>query len=181
VTGLDASPAMVADARARVAGAWFTVADVTAPLRLPVDVVYARLLLGHLADPAGALAHWVAAMRPPGMLVCEEPVRYRSDDPLFVRYEAAVTAVVAARGGTLWASPVLNSDPYGCERFIDRVVEHPVRVGRAAGMFWRNAVTWGAEVADAPELIDRLRVVERNDPDAYVVWELRQTAWSRRG
>ena len=40
-----------------------------------------------------------------------EPVRYRSDDPLFARYEAAVTAVVAARGATLWAGPVLDVDP----------------------------------------------------------------------
>ena len=31
----------------------FAVADVTAPLRLPADVVYARLLLGHLPDPDG--------------------------------------------------------------------------------------------------------------------------------
>ena len=45
----------------------------------------------------------------PGLIVCEEPVRYRSDDPLFARYEAAVTAVVAARGATLWAGPVLDA------------------------------------------------------------------------
>ena len=146
----DALPALRGDGPRRVAGdgrrsrehvpgAWFAVADVTEPLRLPADVVYARLLLGHLAEPASALAHWTAAMRPPGLLVCEEPVRYRSDDPLFARYEEAVTAVVAARGATLWAGPVLDHDPPGCVRLFDRVVEHPVRAGRAAAMFWRNA------------------------------------------
>jgi SAM-dependent methyltransferase len=171
---------MVAEARERGPGAWFAVADITAPMRLPVDIAYARLLLGHLPDPAAALARWVAAMRPPGILVCEEPARYRSDDPLFLRYESAVTAVVNAHGGSLWASPVLDCDPVGCGRFLDRVVEHPVRVGRAAAMFWRNAVTWGDDVPDAAELIDELRAVERADPDAHVVWELRQTAWSRR-
>ena len=66
VTGLDSSPAMVEEARGRVPGAWFTVADVTEPLRLPADVVYSRLLLGHLPDPATALAHWAGAVRPPG-------------------------------------------------------------------------------------------------------------------
>ena len=101
VTGLDSSPAMVDEARSRVPGAWFTVADITEPLRLPADVVYSRLLLGHLPDPATVLARWAAAVRPPGLIVCEEPVRYRSDDPLFARYEEAVTAVVAARGATL--------------------------------------------------------------------------------
>jgi SAM-dependent methyltransferase len=181
VTGLDASTAMVEEARTRVPGAWFAVADVTEPLRLPADVVYARLLLGHLADPTAVLHRWVAAMRPPGFLVFEEPVRYRSDEELFRRYEAVVTAVVAKRGGTLWAAPVLDRDPPGCERRIDRVVEHPVRVGRAAAMFWRNAVTWGDEVPDAANLIEQLRTLERADPDAQVMWELRQTVWSRRG
>lgn len=180
VTGIDASPAMVEEARGRVPGAWFTVADVTQPLRLPADVVYARLLLGHLPDPDVALSHWTEAMRPPGLLVCEEPVRYRSDDPLFARYEAAVTAAVAARGATLWAGPVLDRDPPGCDRLFDRVVEHPVRAGRAAAMFWRNAVTWGSEVPDAPELIERLRALEAADPEQEVTWELRQTVWARR-
>jgi trans-aconitate 2-methyltransferase len=179
VTGLDASDAMVGEARGRVPGAWFTVADVTQPLRLPADVVYARLLLGHLVDPAAALAHWAAAIRPPGLIVCEEPVRYRSDDPLFARYEEAVTAVVAARGATLWAGPVLDSDPPGCARTLDRVVEHPVRAGRAAAMFWRNAVTWGREVAGSEQLIEQLRTLEADDPQDVVIWELRQTVWSR--
>lgn len=179
VTGLDTSTAMVVEARGRVPGAWFTVADVTQPLRLPADVVYARLLLGHLPDPAAALAHWAAAIRPPGLIVCEEPVRYRSDDPLFVRYEAAVTAVVAARGATLWAGPALDPDPPGCTRTLDRVVEHPVPTGRAAAMFWRNAVTWSEEVADSVQLIERLRTLEAEDPDEVVLWELRQTVWSR--
>lgn len=180
VTGLDASAAMVEEARQRVPGAWFAVADITAPMRLPIDVAYSRLLLGHLPDPEPVLDRWVAAMRPPGFLVCEEPVGYRGDDPLFARYEEIVTAVVAAHGASLRAAGVLDRNPPGCERIIDRVVDHPVRAGRAAAMFWRNAVAWGDEVADAPALIDELRAVERADPDAHVVWELRQTVWSRR-
>jgi trans-aconitate 2-methyltransferase len=180
LTGLDASSTMVGEARARVPDASFAVADVTEALRLPADVVYARLLLGHLPDPATALARWAAAVRPPGLVVCEEPVRYRSDDPLFARYEATVTAVVAARGATLWAGPVLDADPPGCARVLDRVVEHPVRAGRAAAMFWRNATTWSAEVTDAAGLIEPLRALEAEDPDDDVMWELRQTAWTRR-
>jgi len=181
VTGLDASEAMIEAARGRVPGAWFVVADVARPLRLPADVAYSRLLLGHLPEPAVALAYWAGALRPPGLIVCEEPVRYRGDDPLFARYEAAVTGVVAARGATLWAGPVLDRDPPGCVRVLDRVVEHPVRVGRAAAMFWRNAKTWGGEVSDASALVDGLRALEAEDPEEQVMWELRQTVWSRRG
>jgi SAM-dependent methyltransferase len=179
VTGLDASAAMVEAARVNVPSAWFTVADVTEPLRLPADVVYARMLLGHLAEPAAALERWAAAIRPPGLIACEEPVRYVSDDPLFTRYEAAVTSVGAARGATLWAGPVLDQDPPGCVRILDRVIEHPVRAGRAAAMFWRNAVTWSDEVSNASELIERLRTLEADDPDDNVRWEIRQTVWSR--
>jgi SAM-dependent methyltransferase len=180
LTGLDASTAMIDEARTRVPGAWFAAADVTEPLVLPADLVYSRLLLGHLAEPDRALAHWAAAVRPPGLIVCEEPVRYRSDDPLFARYEEAVTAVVAARGATLWAGPALDRDPPGCERVLDRVLEHPVRAGRAAAMFWRNAATWGAEVDDADALIAPLRAIETADSDEHVTWEIRQVVVTKR-
>ena len=176
-TGLDASRAMIAEARARVPDAYFAVADVTAPLSLPAHLIYARLLLGHLADPAGALARWTSALRVGGLVVCEEPVRYDSDDSVFARYEAAVTAVVAARGATLWAGPALDRDPPHCRRVIDRVVEHPVPAARAAAMFWRNATTWGGET----DLVDALRAIDgANRPDP-VLWELRQTVWAKTG
>ncbi len=146
-------------------------------MQLPADVVYARLLLGHLPDPASALAAWARVLRPPGILVCEEPVCYTTDLELFTRYEEAVTAVVAARGATLWAGPALDDDPPGCARAIDRVIEHPVPAGRAAAMFWRNAVTWRDERADADELIAKLQAIEDADPAVAVTWEIRQTAW----
>ena len=176
VTGLDASAAMVEEARARVFGAWFAVTDVAARLRLPADVVFARLLLGHLAEPTVALDRWAAALRPPGLIVCEEPVRYCSDDPVFARYEEAVTAVVAARGATLWAGSALDTDPPRAARVLDRVVEHPVPVRRAAAMFWRNAVAWGGDA----DLIDALRAMEASETDEIMMWEIRQTAWIRR-
>jgi trans-aconitate 2-methyltransferase len=174
VTGLDSSSAMVDEARKRVPEARFVVADVTTRLRLPAHLVYARLLLGHLPDPKGALAHWAAALLPAGVLVCEEPVRYRSDDALFARYEEGVTNVVAQSGATLWAGPALDTDPPDCDRVLDRVVEHPVSASRAAAMFWRNAVTWGGD----SDMIDALQAVERDGgPD--VMWEIRQTVWVR--
>ena len=174
-TGIDASPAMIDDARERVPDAFFAVGDATAPLALPAHLVYARLLLGHLPDPALALARWVAPLRVGGLVVCEEPVRYRSADPLFARYEDTVTAVVAARGATLWAGPVLDTDPPKCRRALDRVVEHPVPAARAAAMFWRNAATWGGDA----ELIEELRAVEDANRADTVLWELRQTVWMK--
>jgi len=131
------------------------------------------MLLGHLVDPGAALAHWAAALLEGGVLVCEEPVRYRSDNAVFARYEESVTAVVAARGATLWAGPALDTEPPHCARVIDRVVEHPVPAARAAAMFWRNAVTWGGDGA----LVDALREIERAGGPDVVMWEWRQTVW----
>jgi SAM-dependent methyltransferase len=174
-TGIDASEAMIAEAAVRVPDAHFVVGDVTAPLSLPAHLVYSRLLLGHLPDPAAALAHWAAPLRVGGLVVCEEPVRYQSSEPVFARYEHTVTAVVAARGATLWAGPVLDADPPECRRFLDRVVEHPVVAARAAAMFRRNAATWGGDA----DLIDALSEIERSGRDDVVMWELRQTVWMR--
>jgi trans-aconitate 2-methyltransferase len=175
VTGLDASLAMVDEARTRVAvpNVFFVEADITAPLTLPAHLVFGRLLLGHLPDPNGALANWSAALLPAGVLACEEPVRYRSEIAVFDAYEEAVTAVVAAQGATLWAGDALDSELPGCRRLIDRVVEHPVSAARAAAMFWRNAVNWDGD----PDLIEELRALEESGSDDVVMWELRQTAW----
>jgi SAM-dependent methyltransferase len=171
---------MIDEARMRGLRSSFVAADVTAPIRLPADIVYCRLLLGHLPDPHAAIAAWVQALRPPGLVVCEEPVRYRSDDADFARYEALVTEVVARRGATLWAGPVLDDDPSGCVRELDRVIEHPVRVGRAAAMFWRNARNFTNDDPEIVELIRRFQAMEADDPQQDVIWEIRQTVWRKR-
>jgi SAM-dependent methyltransferase len=174
-TGIDASNAMIAEARTRVPDAFFFVGDVTEPLALPAHIVFSRLLLGHLPDQAAVLTNWARAVLPGGKLVCEEPVRYRSELDAFSRYEEAVTELVAVHGGTLWASAALDADPSGSERCFDRVIEHRVTEARAAGLFWRNAMTWGGD----DDLIAELREIEAT-AGGTVIWELRQTAWVKR-
>jgi trans-aconitate 2-methyltransferase len=181
ITGFDASESMITEARARVPEAAFAVFDVTQPLLLPADVIYARLLLGHLPDARAALATWEMSLRPgSAILVCEEPVRYRSDDASFRRYEEIVTAVVAETGATLWAASAFDDDPPSCERVLDRVVEHPVPAARAAGMFWRNAVQWQDRAADAGALIEHFRYREQAGDTEIVMWELRQVVFRKR-
>ena len=181
ITGFDASEAMIAEARTRVPEAAFAVFDITQPLLLPADVIYARLLLGHLRDPRAALATWAKSLRPgSGIIVCEEPVRYRSDDPFFAKYEEIVTAVVSESGATLWAASVFDDDPPQCERVMDRVVEHPVPASRAAGMFWRNAVQWRDRTPEAAGLIQHFRAREAELDGEIVMWELRQVVFRKR-
>ncbi|MEW2115720.1 class I SAM-dependent methyltransferase [Streptomyces sp. NPDC005474] len=78
VTGVDLSPAMVEQARAKLAGraAVFLVGDAGAP---PVgeerfDVVVVRHVLWTLPDPARVLRHWRGLLRAGGRMVLVEGV-----------------------------------------------------------------------------------------------------------
>ena len=149
--------------RARVCrGASFAVADVTRPLRLPADIVYARFLLGHLPDPDAALAHWARSLRPgTGLLVCEEPVRYRSDDPLFARYEETVTAVVAATGATLWAAPALDRTTRRLRtRARPRRRTPGARGARRRDVLAQRRAMAGPNAADGDALLEHFRALE---------------------
>jgi SAM-dependent methyltransferase len=101
--GVDASAAMVAEARRRAAGAGLPVeflhADAHA-LALPdaaVDGARVERVLQHLDDPGGAVAELARAVRPGGRVVAAEPdwgtFVIDSDDPVV----AAVVADAAAR------------------------------------------------------------------------------------
>jgi SAM-dependent methyltransferase len=78
VSGLDISPAMVALARAKVAGAGygaeFTVGDAAAPPWRPrsFDVVLTRHVLWAMEDPDEALTRWIDLLAPQGRLVLIE-------------------------------------------------------------------------------------------------------------
>jgi SAM-dependent methyltransferase len=78
VSGLDISPAMVALARAKVAGAGygaeFTVGDAAAPPWRPrsFDVVLTRHVLWAMEDPDEALTRWIDLLAPQGRMVLIE-------------------------------------------------------------------------------------------------------------
>ena len=78
VSGLDLSPAMIVQARAKASAAGqaidFQVMDAAAPSLDPAqyDVLVCRHLLWALPDPATVLRHWAALLRPAGRLVLIE-------------------------------------------------------------------------------------------------------------
>ena len=107
-------------------------------------------------------------------------MRYRSDDPLFARYEEAVTAVVAARGATLWAGPALDERSAGLRaRLLDRVVEHPVRGGARRGDVLAQRGHVGDEVPAGAISSSSCAGSKPRIPTTTSMWELRQTVWSR--
>jgi SAM-dependent methyltransferase len=75
------------------------------------DIVYARFLLTHLADPAGALASMLRVLRPGGVLAVED-IDFSGyfcypDNAAFQRYCALYTESVQRRGGDANIGPRL--------------------------------------------------------------------------
>ncbi|MGW1161091.1 class I SAM-dependent methyltransferase [Streptomyces sp. NPDC002513] len=101
VTGVDLSPAMLALARAKLAGhdAVFLVGDAAAP---PVrarffDAVLVRHVLWTLPDPGRVLRHWRELLRPGGRLVLVEGV-WGTTSPAGIPAER-LTALLAPLAG----------------------------------------------------------------------------------
>ena len=161
----------------------FAVVDVTQPLRLPADVVYARLLLGHLPDPAPALATWATSLRPgSGLLVCEEPVATAATTRCSRATRRSVTAVVAddaaRRCGPRPRSTTTRPAANACSTASSSI---PVPAARAAAMFWRNAVQWrdrDARWRRADRALPRARAA--GPTTEIVMWEMRQVAFRKR-
>jgi trans-aconitate 2-methyltransferase len=164
VIGIDASDAFVAEATASgPPRCRFTVADVMeTPLPgAPADVIYARFLVVHLADPVAAVSQWAGQLRTGGVLVLEEPERIDTDDADFRLYLAWASVVVGARGGDLYAGRILAdlAAPVGTEVLLRRSCPLDVPAGMAATIFSLNLATWGDDpallpVADAAERAD---------------------------
>lgn len=119
VRGIDRDPGMIGIARETTAPPEFPVeflhADVErdAPPGEGYDLVYARLLLSHLGDPAAALGRLVAAVRPGGVLAVED-VDFAGHfchpaSPAFRRYVTWYQAAATARG----------ADPFLGRRLLD--------------------------------------------------------------
>jgi trans-aconitate 2-methyltransferase len=190
--GLDQSASFVALAAAGApAGVEFAVHDVTAvPFPCPpAGLVFCRLLLSHLADPAAALAGWATQLAPGGLLLVDEVERIHTGDPALRGYLEVAGALLASRGQTLEVGPVLHRlpDPPGLARGHDRVATLAPPAARAAAMFAQNLAVWGAQavrdgVADERELqalAEDLATVAGGGRVATITWELRQLAYRR--
>jgi len=187
LAGLDSSAAFVALARRRLPAIEFVVHDVTrTPLPTgPADLLFARFLLSHLPDPAGALAAWATQLGDGGLLLLDEVEWIRTDDPALAEYLRVVAAVLEERGHRLQAGPLLHAlpDPPGLTRRASRVAVHPVDPALAATMFRTNLSVWrhdpqAREVAGAAAL-DRLDHALAAPPTAPVTWGLRQLVFER--
>jgi SAM-dependent methyltransferase len=148
--GLDASPAFVERARARLgARISFAVHDVTAaPLPTPpADVLYCRHLLVHLAAPSAALAAWATAARPGARLVLEEGASLASSDPIFTSYYEHVRALQSHYGQDTFVGRALDRLAAGTPWKVERFARVPVALDAQpmARLHAMNLRTWSAD------------------------------------
>jgi trans-aconitate 2-methyltransferase len=190
--GLDQSASFVAlAAEDPPPGASFAVHDVTVvpfPCR-PAGLLFCRFLLGHLADPAAALAAWATQLAPAGLLLVEEVERIRTGQPALRGYLEVAAALLASRGHTLEVGALLHRlpDPPGLARRLDRAAPLTPPAARAAEMFAQNLAVWRADAVRAgvaaPAKLDRLAVelaaVAAGEAEGAITWELRQLVFQR--
>lgn len=120
VRGLDASPRMVEQARAKVTAAGVSVpveqGDASAPPYEPrsADVVLSRHVLWTMPDPTAALARWSTLLRPGGRVVLVEGSWHTGDGIGRAAAETLVTglfddvAVVPLDADDYWGGPVTD-------------------------------------------------------------------------
>jgi len=180
LVGLDASPAFVEAARARVPQARFEIHDVAAvPLPgAPAEVIYARLVLAHLADPLATVERWRGELVAGGVLLVEDLESIEAPPGPLSDYEDLVADVVRASGGVLYAGPALAA-------LGGRVVRVTVPPALAAAVYRYNVRRWLADESRRP-LWPRLAVLDAalagtaaHDGGPGLSWVVRQVVVGR--
>jgi SAM-dependent methyltransferase len=185
--GLDRSPAFVRRARSATR-LGFAVADVVnadLPTR-PASLIYARLLLAHLSDPAAVLARWGTALAAQGRLLIDDLESIDADGVFRTYLDEVALAVIRAQGGSLFVGPALHRalDPVGLARAHDEVVDISPAAADTARVFAMNlrVLSHNGEVDPRPELAEDLEAIASGErASAPVRWRFRQIAWERTG
>jgi trans-aconitate 2-methyltransferase len=196
VVGLDRSADFLRAAAGEKAfyhnGLGFSLWEAGSPLPAaePPDLIYARLFLAHLPDPAAHVASWATQLAPGGRLLLDEVERIDTDSDVLRDYLVMVVARVRNGGAEMYAGPLLDGLPLPatCSLVHDEVVTHPVAAADAARMFRLNLAVWGDDpwVArrfgpGAASTMDRelSRIAEGTAGSYRITWHLRHLAIRR--
>jgi SAM-dependent methyltransferase len=175
LVGIDSSEAFVASARARLPGVGFETHDVTRlPLPgAPADLIYARLLLAHLAEPEAITRGWRSQLAAGGRLLIEDLDSVVNPPGPLHQYEHMSAGIVRSGGGLMYAGAAL-ADLGGVLATVT------VPGALAARIYLFNVRHW-LQMPDLPVSDVQLRELESglvemsgNDDGASVSWMVRQ-------
>jgi trans-aconitate 2-methyltransferase len=178
--GLETSGAFVAAARVRLPEVRFEEHDVTVlPLPgAPADLIYARLLLAHLAEPKAVAHGWRSQLAPGGKLLIEDLEGVVNPPGPLREYEEVSAAIVHSGGGLMYAGAAL-SDLGGA------VTPVTVPGALAARIYLFNVRHW-LDTPQLPVTDARLRDLEQglvetsnDDHGTRVSWKVRQLVLMR--
>ena len=189
--GLDASPRFIEIARATATdNISFELHDVCAvPFPAsPADLIFCRLLLTHLEDPAGAVTKWATQLEPGGLLMIEEVEAIRAAHPVFTPYVKMVEAMLASQRNRLYAGPLVDGlgPPAGLTVVRSGVRAVRVKNSDAAKMFALNLQAWkdgdfvraNYPAASIRELEAALNEIAQDEPaPAEIEWNMRQAVF----
>jgi len=188
VVGLDVSEAFLA-AAPRASKTAYVCADATRtfPTDAP-DLVYCRLLLAHLPEPARVVESWARQLRAGGLLLLDEVEWIETPNAVLARYEEIVTAMVASRGAQISVGPRI-ADLSGAEwrQRSNAVNEYPVATADAACMYAMNLATWrhdpfvveNYDKAVLDELAAGLDELTSAKTTGEIAWGLRQVVYEK--
>ncbi len=152
----------------------------------PADVVFARLLVAHLADAARVVADWVTQLTPGGSLLMVELEALEPGEAAVHDYmEQVAKPVVASQGARLFAGPWLHEmpDPSGAERLMDEVATVTPQASVSARICAMNVqvLTERGEIQPRPEMLEALGAIANGLKTGAVpaVWSLRQIVLRR--
>lgn len=192
--GLDNSALHIGRAQASAVGpVEFAVHDVTAlPFPAgPADLIYCRMLLAHLPDPAGAVRGWASQLTENGVVLVDEIEWISTSHPVLRSHLRLAEALVSASGARMRAGPRLAglADAPGLRTSSLRIAQVPAPTALVATLFGMNIAVWGDRPAelglcDATELRDlaaAMATLTTSPATGEITWGMHQAAYARSG
>jgi trans-aconitate 2-methyltransferase len=190
--GLDSSAAFISRAKVRASvSVDFAVHDA---LKVPfpagqADLIYCRLLLAHIANPTAAIHSWAGQLTAGGVVIVDEIEWIATHRPLLRAHLSIAEALIATRGGSLYAGPQLadlaDSSDLRCN--LSQIAQVNVSTAVAATMFAMNLAAWGRRPValgicserDLTKLTTGITELTKSSAVGEITWGMRQAAYRR--